>query len=281
MKSLPLKLFFLFMLSSRFSFGQLNEATPSATLDLTGAAGIANYYGDLTENAHLLNQSSYAVTFGACLNLITKFSIRADLSLLKLKADDSKNGRVDLKARNLNFKSNIWEFNLGFGYDINDIISEYKFTPNFNVGVGVFHFNPYTTDRFGSKQFLQPLGTEGQGIAAYPDRKPYKRTEFEWLAGIGFKYAWKPRIIIQMEYRIRYTNTDYIDDVSRYGYPDKNILAQKDPNLPYLTYRGDELPGGSPYPVNSGLNRGHSNKKDVFYTTQLKIAYRLTEFYQR
>lgn len=249
-----------------------------SSLDLTAAAGISNYYGDLTENAHLFNQSSYALTLGTAYNFKRKFNVRADLSILQLQAKDSKNKRIDLQARNLNFKSNVWELNAGIGYDFRDIRTKYKFTPYVYAGFGIFHFNPFTTDRFGDKQYLQPLGTEGQGIAAYPDRKSYKLTEFEWLAGLGVKYVYNENIVLQFEFRYRYTNTDYIDDVSRSSYPDKALLEQKNINLPKLTYRGDELPGGAPYPTNPGLNRGYPKKNDVFYTTQLKIAYRLKNF---
>lgn len=277
MKCLPLSLLFLITLACPYVQGQPTQGSGNSSLDLTGAAGISNYYGDLTENAHLFNQSSYAVTLGAAYNFARKLNARLDFSILKLQANDSRNKRVDLQARNLNFKSNIWDLNAGIGYDILDI-QTHKFTPNIYAGFGIFHFNPYTKDRFGEKQYLQPWGTEGQGIAAYPDRKPYKLTEFEWLLGLGFKYALNSKIVLELEFRYRYATTDYIDDVSRYSYPDKTLLEQKNINLPKLTYRGDELPGGDPYPTNPGLNRGHSNRNDVFYTTQFKIAYRLKNF---
>lgn len=274
MKKLNMKLFLLCMLASTLAYGQY-YTTPSSSIAITAGAGISSYYGDLTEKVNPFTQPSYAFSLGAAYNLLDKFSIRADVSYLKLQAADSKNKRVDLKARNLNFKSNVWDVNIGVGYDVLSLNEGRRFTPNIYLGAGIVNFNSYTIDRNGEKKFLQPLGTEGQGLSAYPDRKPYKRTEFAMVMGVGLKYVISESIVLHGEFRYRYLNTDYLDDVSRSGYPDISLINGKNASLSNLTYRGDEISGGASYPANKGLNRGNPSKNDAFYTTQIRIAYRI------
>ncbi|MBK7433931.1 MAG: hypothetical protein IPI66_08535 [Chitinophagaceae bacterium] len=79
---------------------------------LTLGAGIANYYGDLTENMHLFNQSSFSLGAGLNYRIIPHLNARGDVSLLKIQAKDSRNNRVDLQNRNLSFKSFVWDLML-------------------------------------------------------------------------------------------------------------------------------------------------------------------------
>ena len=124
-------------------------------------------------------------------------------------------------------------------YDLYDLDDNHKFTYVFG-GIGIFHFNPYTYYA-GSKIYLQPLGTEGQGIAIYPDRKFYSLAQFENPFGIGFKYKVSPRILVGIEFSSRLLYTDYLDDVSK-KYPDQTELLKARGQLSVdLSFRGDEI----------------------------------------
>ncbi|MBK7433524.1 MAG: hypothetical protein IPI66_06205 [Chitinophagaceae bacterium] len=90
------------------------------------------------------------------------------------------------KQRNLNFKSDVWEiygalevFPLQFLFRNRE--TQHRLRPYGLVGIGLFHFNPKgsLTDASGNTQWykLQPLKTEGQGMAEYPYSKPYKLTQ--------------------------------------------------------------------------------------------------------
>ena len=241
---------------------------------MTIGPGFANYYGDLTENFHIFNQSGYSVSVGLNYRIIPHLNARADVSFMKIGAKDSKSSRKDLQARNLSFKSFIWDASLAVEYDVFNL-DNYKVTPYIFAGFGVFYFNPYTKDVNGYKQYLQYLGTEGQGLAIYPERKFYKRVEFEVPIGGGLKWAVSKKVNLAIEYKFRHTNTDYIDDVSRSGYPNKTALDARNPRTATLTWRGGEV-GSGPYPpANTQLNRGNPKKNDVFYTTQLKVMIHL------
>jgi hypothetical protein len=49
-------------------------------------------------------------------------------------------------------------------------------SPYVTAGVGWFSFNPQA-QAGGLWHDLQPLATEGQGFAEYPDRQPYRRAQ--------------------------------------------------------------------------------------------------------
>lgn len=270
-------LFICFVLSlNMVGYSQLLQPLNPST-DITFGAGISSYYGDLVQKNPVFREPSLCMSMGLAYNYNPHLTVRGDFSYLQIKAKDSKNSRPDLKARNLSFKSYIWELNTTIEYNFIDITGnkKLKFTPYLFFGVGICGFNPYTTDRFGKKVFLQPMGTEGQGLAAYPDRTPYDRTIVQVPLGGGFKYAVTKKLSLALEFKYRYVDTDYLDDVSNSGYPDKALLTAKDPSIPLLTYRGDEIAGGAPYPPIVGLNRGNPKKRDSYYSAQFRIIYRL------
>ena len=264
MKLLRLRLLLLLLAASPLAKSQ--------SWELTGAAGIASYYGDLVQSSPFFRQPGYAISFGAKYNFNPHWVWRGEVSFMKVKGNDSKNKRDDLKARNLSFKSAIWDINTEAEYNLFDINGgEHKFTPYGFFGVGLYHYNPTTVDRNGNKVNLRLAATEGQGSSVYPDRKPYKTTKLQLPFGFGVKYALNERIVLGLEFKYRFIDNDYLDDVSESGYPDPAAVA-----FPQLTYRGDELPGGAPYPPKGGgLNRGNPNHNDSYYSGQLTFAWRL------
>ena len=59
-------------------------------------------------------------------------------------------------------------------------------SPYILAGIGYFHFNPQANlnDNYVD---LQPLHTEGQGFAEYPNVKEYKLSQINFPVGIGSK----------------------------------------------------------------------------------------------
>ncbi len=274
MKLLKLYLPVICLLIGVMAFGQRSRGAKKSfwsKINVTAAAGLANYYGDLTQNAHWFNQSSFALSGGVSYPIIPHINARADLSFMKLQAADNKNSRLGLLQRNLNFKSYVWDFTAAIEVDMRNMAKR-KFSPYAFVGFGAFYFNPYTTDANGYRQFLQYLGTEGQGLAAYPDRKFYHRLQTEIPFGGGLKWRCK-KVTMAIEFKYRKTHTDYLDDVST-TYATKAALDARNPRSAMLAYRGDQV-GAGPYPTNPNLRRGNDKKNDAFYTTQFKVMFRL------
>jgi len=134
-------------------------------------------------------------------------------------------------------------------------------------GIAVFNFNQRAYFGAGGTHGLRELGTEGQGLPGYPGM--YSTMAVEYPLGFGFKYKINNKIMLLGEFNYRASGTDYLDDVSTY-YPAKALLDAKNPNTSKFTYRGEGA-----YPKNPTLKRGDDGNKDGYYTTQLKVAYKL------
>ncbi|MDD2791847.1 MAG: DUF6089 family protein [Sediminibacterium sp.] len=237
--------------------------------------GLATYYGDLKEKAKLIDQSSIALNLGMTYDFTDQLMGRADISIMKLKADDRFNTRQDFINRNLNFRTNLWEFNLGIEYDFMNINSgEYFLTPYMHLGLGIFHSNPWTYSRTGEKVYLRNYGTEGQGLPSYPERKKYGLLHVQIPIGAGVKVAVTEDINLFFDITLRKLFTDYLDDVGN-TYPDKAIVLTESSTANTtigLTYRGDEI-SSSPYPGVNIKRGGYA--KDMYYTIGLGLSFRL------
>jgi len=231
-------------------------------------AGLASYQGDLTEKTTFFGQAGYAASIGSSYNLSNELSLGFGFSYMKLKADDKENDKAVLRARNLNFESNVWDINLTLQFSP---YSFGKFSPYIDAGVGLFHFNPTTIDRYGNEHHLEELGTEGQGLAD-PDNPYYLLTQFQLPFGGGLQYSLNKNMALKLDFLFRKTFTDYIDDVST-TYPDGTLIDKKLPIVKELSFRGNEIMPGAAYP--SGAQRGNPDKKDFYYSGQIKFVYQL------
>ncbi len=234
--------------------------------------GVANYQGDLQTKKFTFKGAKPAVGLGLSYDVSNHFVVRGLASFMTVSgADRNTNGIIN--PRNLDFTSRIWEAQLGVEYNILDI-TERSFTPYVFAGVAAFHFNPYSHDSSGNKFFLRSLGTEGQGLAQYPDKKLYKNNQLSIPFGGGVKFAFTDKLQVGIEVGLRKLFTDYLDDVSG-TYADSTILANaRGPQAVAFAYRESEIHGPSTYP-REGAVRGNPDKKDWYYVTGLHISYLL------
>ncbi|HYF29986.1 MAG TPA: DUF6089 family protein [Chitinophagaceae bacterium] len=232
-------------------------------LHLVVSGGFSNYYGDLQGKPLTLDQAHGAFGLGLKYDLTNHFSVKGGMFYGKLSADDKRN-KPSLQPRNLNFHTRILEGSLLAEYALFDL-QEKQFTPYAFGGVAIFRFNPYTFDSTGGKHYLQPLGTEGQGLAQYPDRKLYKLTQFAIPFGAGLRLKVSEKVTLAYEFSLRKTFSDYIDDLST-TYVDPFILeAARGSKAVELSYRGGELKDGiQTYPP-EGSVRGGAKSKDWYY----------------
>ena len=237
-------------------------------------AGISNYQGDLQGKRFTLSQSHPAIGLGLSYDLSTKFVIRTGLTYGKVEGNDKKNTTAKgIEFRNLSFKSNIAELHLGLEYNLFDLsyrdISPYAF-----AGVALYHFNPYTNNVNGTKAFLKPLSTEGQGLSQYPDRRPYKLTQFAIPFGAGVKFYLSDNLQAGLEIGLRKLFTDYLDDVSMNYVDSATLFMARGIQAVELAYRGDEVAGDPGYPT-EGAQRGNPKFRDWFYFSGIRVSYRL------
>lgn len=248
-------LFIIIIISPLVSFAQRLH------LNLTG--GVLNYQGDLQDKPFTFEQSGLSVGAGVRYDFLSHLSVRAGILYGRVGASDKFN-KPSLRLRNLSFESRIVEGSVAIEYNIFDL-SEKSVTPYFFAGAGVYHFNPYTFDTLGSKIFLEPLSTEGQGLAQYPQRKKYSLTQFNIPFGMGIKARVSNNVVIGYEIGMRKLFTDHLDDLSTTYVDRDNLLAARGLKAVEMAYRGGELKNGNPvYPVEASI-RGGAKAKDWFY----------------
>lgn len=260
------------------SIGAMNSLT-----DIGGKKGIG---GKFVKD---LNMGNTELTGGVYIGALYKytFGLRLEANFGKVSAEDSVLSKVatsDIARarynRNLSFRSNITEVALvGEFHPLFAFIDwtardgePPRFSPYVLAGVSYFSFNPQAKLN-NNWVNLQPLSTEGQGFAEYPNRKPYKLNAIGIPVGGGVKYELSPLVNLRMEFMYRPTTTDYLDDVST-KYIDKTLFANyfsgaKLVNAVLLSdrQRGEYLP--QTYP---DKKRGNPKDKDNFFSANLKIG---------
>jgi Domain of unknown function (DUF6089) len=233
-----------------------------------GVMGGGSYYiGDLSNGKHFVRSKP---AFGAIVryNLSNRASLRFTGTYGRIWGEDSKSEDLVEMNRNLNFQSRIFELAAGvevdiFRYRINDM--KYPITPYFFYEVAYFRMNPKTSYQ-GNEVSLQTLGTEGQGTSL-SEKKKYSLNQFSIPLGIGVKMNIRERWAISLEYGVRKTFTDFMDDVSG-NYVDTDLLrAENGPIAGDLS--NPSLDGAD----RTGFNRGTSSTKDwyVFYGLMITV----------
>lgn len=237
--------------------------------DVDLLAGVSRYSGELQpELATLKNlRPATAITFKY--GLSEKIFVRLGVGYAQLYGDDKNNTSVAYERdRNLNFKSNVFDLHLAFEYRLwkPDF---FPVVPYGFVGVGIFKNNPFTIYQ-NKKVFLQPLGTEGQGLPEYPLRKPYNTSQIFIPIGGGLNWRLNDNVSLGVEGRLSYTRTDYIDDVST-TYANQTALLRGNGALAVqLAWRGDEL-NNRPYPVQNS-RRGSPTSNDFYYSVGFTVG---------
>jgi hypothetical protein len=250
----------------------LSAATASAQTRLGVFAGIANYQGDLVDGLYASPRAAFGVS--ANFSIGQRLSVRTGLTFAKVAGADSLNSSADFKNRNLSFQSPVTELSLMAEYNLFNL-DNLKWTPYVFAGVAGYHFNPYTYDG-GRKVYLQPLGTEGQGIAGY-DSKPYSLNGFAIPFGGGVKYMLSDKVQLGLEAGLRKLFTDYLDDVSGTYADATELLQARGQQAVDISFRGDEVPGGPQIYPSKLETRGSLKSKDYYYFTGLHLTFEIGE----
>jgi Domain of unknown function (DUF6089) len=244
--------------------------------------GAGHYFGDLNTKARL-NRAKAAASIFFRKNLGNYIAIRIGASFAQLGYSDQYNTHNEyMYLRNLSFNSKVWELTLQGDFNFFRFMPgepAYSFTPYITFGAGIFSYDPYAYLK-GEKIFLRPLGTEGQGSSdpRYKDRQQYSSMGICIPFGGGIKYSFNEKINIGFEVLHRFTNTDYLDDVST-TYVDPAIFPLNpdgsQSNAQLLYDRSYEL--GEPIGI-IGRQRGNSKQKDQFVTAMFHVTFNLQSY---
>ena len=231
--------------------------------------GISYYLGDLN-TTHFNN----SLPFGGIVirkNIDRRFSYKAELLYINISADDRDDTNDPIAMdRGLHFRSSIFE--LSGQIEFNFLPFEagnalYTWTPFVYTGISFFNFNPQAEDKKGEWLDLQPLGTEGQGFESFPERKKYPLTQLAIPLGGGLKIAVNPSFNIILEYGVRKTFTDYLDDVST-TYPGNQQFINEDRRASGLM----SDPKGN---HEIGDQRGNPDKNDWYSFAGITLSFKL------
>ncbi len=183
--------------------------------------------------------------------------------------------------RNLSFRSSISEIALIAEFHPLFIFVDWSskdrqpptFSPYLMGGIGLYSFNPQALLN-GRWVDLQPLHTEGQGFAEYPDRKVYNLRQTNIPIGLGFRYEVNSMLNIRAECLVRILNTDYLDDVStRYIQPAlfyRYLQGQQLTDALLLNNRNLNI--NPKYISRPGSIRGKYYNNDSYFTFNLKVG---------
>ncbi len=240
-------------------------------VDLFG--GLGNYQGDLQPVFITLTQSQPAGLMIVKYEITEKFFVRSGIAIGSLEGDDKIN-KTELKLRNLRFRSGLKEFHVAGEYHFFKP-DKFAVTPYIFLGGGIYHFNPYTRYVENKRIYLQPLGTEGQGLPEYPQKKMYSLTQFCIVNGGGFKWQATCNLNIGIELGLRKLFTDYLDDVSGTFAGEEALRNGRGQLAVDVAYRRDEI-DSKPYP-NEGVARGNPKEKDWYYFAGITLGLRLND----
>ncbi len=248
------------------------------TGELGLGVGLSHYFGDLNQDVRI-NAPKMAFGIFYRKQITNYIGARVSGEYAFLGYSDAYNSNPVARKRNLSFNTNVWELSVSGDFNFFRFqpgFEEYNFTPYIGLGVGIFSYDPYTYLN-GKKFLLRPLGTEGQGSAQYPNLNPYGSTAMSIPITFGIKYALSTRSNFFAEVIYRFTNTDYLDDVSNKYAPDAFPPLPDGSLSPAFLLQDRSYETGSSIGT-KGKQRGSSLKADSFVTLKAGISFNLQTY---
>ena len=227
------------------------------------------------------------------------FAVRGSLTYTLLSSKDEASQEIRRQARNLSFRSHVWDIGVQFEYSFirdkqapryafNSLSKARQISAFLILGGGGLYYNPQAYFD-GEWVNLRPLGTEGQGhVESYDYTTNPAKTEFAtvypkeygkftWHAtiGLGTKYNINRYWSVGLDMTCRYTGSDYVDDAhDRYfNFEQEGIDSPMAAELAdRQLYKGTDIehepwPSGQPY-------RGDPDYNDAYILSIITVHYK-------
>jgi hypothetical protein len=237
--------------------------------------GAAHYFGDLNTRSRI-NRPKIAAGIFFRKQINNYVALRIGTNFAQLGYSDRYETKNEFRRRrNLSFNTNIFELMVQGDFNFfrfNPTNPGERFTPYLTFGAGIFTYDPYAflNDK---KYFLRPLGTEGQGSPLFPGSKQYSTTALAFPVGLGIKLSLNGNINLHLEISHRFTNTDFIDDVSAtYAGPEAFKPGSPAALLQDRSYETGPLIGLR------GQQRGFSSQKDQYITAMVGVTFNFSSY---
>lgn len=266
------KFCFIIILCSFFAI-QLD----SQELYIRGYIGQTYYQGDLSPvtSVYSFSDGHPAVSFYVGTHVTESLTVGARFMKAHISGYDEDSFYRWKLERNLHFESPVYEFGLVTEFYLNRFFTKLdKFNLNIYLtsGVNVFRFDPRAFFE-GQMVDLPELSTEGQGLANYPDKKPYSQTQISIPLGIGFSFNLTDNFQLGFEVAPRMTFTDYLDDVSTAYVDPVELVEQRGLVAAQLANRTWEVVNHDNSRLTEGSQRGNPNNNDWYLYTGIHFGY--------
>ncbi|NDC77692.1 MAG: OmpA family protein [Chitinophagia bacterium] len=220
--------------------------------------GASQYIGDIPDQS-VASLARGLVGAGLQYRSQGRFRLNLEGVLTQLKASDAGTSNA---SRNLSFTTWLTEASLTGRIDLVKKPGA-RVVPYLSGGVAMFYVNPWATSPSGKRVSLYSLSTEGQGIGSGPAVPSNLNVSIPF--GGGFDLALGKTLRVDVEWILRKTFTDHIDDVGG-NYPDRqSLLAAKGPEAVAMSWRGS---GAFP---RAGTARGNLADKDWYAAVQMRF----------
>lgn len=281
------KLLFILCLAVTTSISSYGQYSMDFGLNL----GATNYLGEIGGNTGeakpfildmRLQQTNFIVGGFYRFNFTRNIAAKLSFNYGRISGADSLSNEPTRVGRNLSFRTDLLEATLSGEYvffSYNDMSRRSKnrvdFSSYVTAGAGIVLYYPYA--QFDNKwYYLRPLQTEGVENA-------YDEMAIVVPLGIGANFTFNRKIRLGIEFNYRFTNTDYLDDVSTdYAYDPRT--PELNTELPFIEStifanrsdeayaRGDsDLPPRAAYRY--GARRGNPDQNDGYLTAQVSLSY--------
>lgn len=248
--------------------------------DIGVGGGITSYRGDIQSNLFKLKPGWSSIIWSKY-NFNSHWGLRASLAQKFVSAADSLNSDLFQRSRNLSFQSEILEAALQVEFYFWPYVPgslKKRYSPYLALGVSHFWFDPMTRYK-GTLVALQPLGTEGQGLADKLPTNPwpllsdrYALNSWAFPVHFGFRHNLNTNWSIGIEWMYSFTLTDYLDDVSGKYFDPYELRRYRSSMAADLSDRSWEI-GLSDKVV--GTQRGVNAYNDFYWSCMLLCSYHI------
>ncbi len=283
--------FLVLVLFSTQGQAQSYSAWKKTRAELCLGLGVANFLGDLGGANQIgtdyfadleMNTTRPALTMGLRYKLDPHQALYGGFAWGMVAGDDRLTQWPDRNGRQLQFRSHILELGIryeflvvkervGHIYKLKNIKGQKRLGiyPYGFIGINGFYFDPQGKDASGNWVGLRKYNTEGQGVI--PTRRPYSPIGISIPFGFGFRRAIDKRWMWGIEYGLRKTFTDYIDDVSTTYFDNATISSYYGPTAAYVA---DPNNGANEHYV-AGQQRGDPTDNDAYMFFTVTVSYKL------
>jgi len=211
------------VLAASVSFAQTDgkKAKQKSSFDkyfyINGHIGATNFYGDMYPKQVLVGDEKFGYGFKAGYQFSPIFGFRGSFLNGKVQSTGDDSRDKDSNALKDKFESSLWDISGQLTIDFTNIFRDNK-ESWFNfygfAGIGWLNYSSMRTDKELGYITLNDNGEENRS-GSYSDKQGNgmggAETSIVFPAGVGFNFDITPKVAVNLESSLRFSNTDDMD----------------------------------------------------------------------